>query len=562
MSKKITSFIKTLLFPCLAITLLLPISARAEQIPEFYTEITIFNDATLKITESIVYDFDAAERHGIFRDIPTNGIKITVTAVADENGEPYRYGTSRASGNLRVQIGDPDKTITGTHTYVITYAVENGLRFFDDHDELYWNLTGDAWPVAISKASAKITLPADIDHDNLKAICYTGQRGSQEQSCAWSRLDELNVAFAATRELNSGEGLTVALSWPPGLVARPAAFELFMRRLDNWYVIILIPIALFLILLTRYRRHYGESQIKKTVIAQYEPPDKLRPAQIMGLTRKRLIPRDITATMIDFAVRGYLKIEEIETKTLWKKTKDWRLIKQNDYTDDPNLTAYEIYLLKKIFGATDTRLISTLKNKFRPYLISLDKQLIKDLRHRDYFHPKLRRVPRIYLALAIGSAVVSVIFMRFSEPRYFMNMLLVAVGLFVIYGLHTRPRHTSRGNETLWQIKGFKEFMKTVHQDRAKFYEQTRIFEELLPYAIAFNITRQWAKNFEGIYTTPPSWYSGSLTAGAFSASSFGEHLNSTLTSFTTGLTGMSSSGFGGGGGAGGGGGGGGGGSW
>src|SRR5262249_49942381 len=59
---------------------------------------------------------------------------------------------------------------------------------------------------------------------------------------------------------------------------------------------------------------------------QYRPPDDARPAQVGVLIDERADPLDVTATIIDLGVRGYLKIEEVEKKSLFHKA-DWQLTK-------------------------------------------------------------------------------------------------------------------------------------------------------------------------------------------------------------------------------------------
>jgi len=127
------------------------------------------------------------------------------------------------------------------------------------------------------------------------------------------------------------------------------------------------------------------------------------------------------------------------------------------------------------------------------------------------------------------------------------------------------PRRTRKGAETLWKIKGFKMFMKTVDKDRAKFYEKENIFEKLLPYAIVFGITDIWIQRIKEIYgeeyfvNYTPVWYVG--TERYFNAKDFSSNIKDLSSAIATSVS-SSSSGAGGSGGAGGGSGGGGGGGW
>ena len=140
-----------------------------EQIQNFDTQIIINQDGTIGVEERITYDFGSLEKHGIYRNIPyikTNkeGKKFKLEfenfSVTDETGSRYKYDKSVSSGKINLKIGDADKTITGVHNYIIRYRVSGALTYFSDHDELYWNVTGNGWPVPIEQARATVTSPA------------------------------------------------------------------------------------------------------------------------------------------------------------------------------------------------------------------------------------------------------------------------------------------------------------------------------------------------------------------------------------------------------------------
>ncbi|HMK12570.1 MAG TPA: DUF2207 domain-containing protein, partial [Acidimicrobiales bacterium] len=213
----------------LAVTVLLTVtgggraSAQAdEQILDYRTTIEIEKDGDLHITEVIAYDFDSNERHGIFRDIPTRFefdskhdrvyplSNITVTA--EPPGTPTGVKVSNVGNETRIRIGDPDTTVTGQHTYTISYDVKGALNHFDDHDELFWNAIGTEWDVPIEHGEAIVSAPADIT----KVTCFTGPQGSS-LPCSSSNADG-NTARFAQDGLGPFEGLTVVAAIPPGAV--------------------------------------------------------------------------------------------------------------------------------------------------------------------------------------------------------------------------------------------------------------------------------------------------------------------------------------------------------
>jgi uncharacterized membrane protein len=197
------------------------VKAETEVIKNFDVNITIQKDGSLLITEKIIYDFGTNQRHGIFRSIPLKSVNgpqlyIKVLEVKDESGKLYQYITSITNNILKIKIGDPNSFVTGSKTYIITYQVYNAIRTFEDHDELYWNVTGNEWSVAIQNANASITLP-DSSIYNVRMDCFTGPYGSTQKNCTFNQSDS-NVNYSITQSLNINEGLTIVLGIPLGYI--------------------------------------------------------------------------------------------------------------------------------------------------------------------------------------------------------------------------------------------------------------------------------------------------------------------------------------------------------
>ncbi|MGH7792828.1 MAG: DUF2207 domain-containing protein, partial [Thermodesulfobacteriota bacterium] len=206
---------------------------QAEEIRNFYSEIFITKDASITVQENIEYDFGDELRHGIFREIPFEyqvdirnyNLRMDVNKVINFEGSPYNYKVTRGNGRVNVRIGDPDKEITGVQGYRIDYLVERAVVFFKDHDELYWNVTGNEWKIPIRKASAKVYLEGEMP-EGVKAKCYTGYYGSKEQNCTFKITPdgiEFNVfgAGESSRDFGPGEGLTIVIGLPKGVLKEP-----------------------------------------------------------------------------------------------------------------------------------------------------------------------------------------------------------------------------------------------------------------------------------------------------------------------------------------------------
>jgi hypothetical protein len=197
--------------------------AGLESITSYDTRIAIQRDGSILVTEQIVYDFGPDERHGIIRDIPVrfryNGsydriYRLEVRSVRSPDA-PSQYTVDSNGSSVRIRIGDPDQTVTGEHTYVITYLVGGSLNGFADHDELYWNAVGNQWDVPIYQASVQVTAPVAVS----RAVCFAGPLGSTG-SCEQAAISN-GVAHFAHTGLGPHEGLSVVVAIPKGVVAPP-----------------------------------------------------------------------------------------------------------------------------------------------------------------------------------------------------------------------------------------------------------------------------------------------------------------------------------------------------
>ncbi|HEX8099104.1 MAG TPA: DUF2207 domain-containing protein [Actinomycetota bacterium] len=585
--------------------LLAPIPAGAqfveEHIKSYDANITIQRNGTIEVIERIDYDFGSFPKHGIFRDIPVRlayddkydrVFPLHVQSVTGSPGTPADYKTTTEGGLLHIRIGDPDKTITGLHTYTIDYEVEGALNGFRDHYELYWNALGTQWPVPVNRATVKVKAPATID----RVTCFAGPLGSNLE-CAEHRFDG-PVANFSQSELNSYEGLTVVIALPVGsVVPRPAPILKerfnFARAFSYKGGAGLISAALLLLLLGwvgrtlwvngRDRRAVGSpididygtttSGGEQAVPlfesgdhpVEYGPPDGLRPGQVGTLMDEVANPLDVTATIVDLAVRGYLRIEEIPKHGIFGKP-DWRLVKLKEA--DAELLRYETALLNGIFEDGDQVELSGLKQKFVSRLHKVQEGLYSDAAKNKWFAKRPDKVRAGWilrgiglLTLGVGLTVLLAIFTHFA----LVGVPIVLAGLVMLAGAHAMPRRTPKGTGMIRRVHGFRTYIATAETREMQFQEKENIFSRYLPYAVVFGLTEKWAAAFAGLDDRPPDtsgWYVG---AHPFTVGTFGHSIESfsTVTAGTIASTpgGSGGSGFSGGS-SGGGGGGGGGGSW
>src|SRR3989339_1628868 len=539
-----------------------------EHIKSFQSEITINKDGTIDVKETIVYDFDYLEKHGIYREIPfikTNQdgkkyeLKFDNFLVTDENGKSQTFVKSWINEQLiRIKIGDADRLITGVHTYVISYKVFGALTYFSDHDELYWNVTGNEWTVPIRVSTSEVMLPIGIKKEDIKTACYTGVYGSKESLCSTELLswdDRPKIVIKSNGSLGSGEGMSVAISFPKNIVAvlEPKEFVSFW----NTWIGKLISFLFGLLALIWYvglpfyivYKWFKTGRDPKSTIgvttAWFDPPKTqdgkrfLTPGEVGTLGDETVDMKDISASIVDLARRGYLIIDE-------RKKGDFYLIKSKNV--DSSLLTYEKTILTKFFSGNEE--IRIKDEKLVSEVEQIKNEMYEQVVEDKLFDKNPQTTRTIYYVIA-GIALFT------------GNFFLAIVGF--LFG-RVMPRKTVFGAEAKNVAFSLKNFLSSQKRQLEFQADKQMMFEKLLPFAVAFGVERIWAKRFESLNITQPSWYHR-YSSSHFSSYMLVNSLNSSFRSISTAATPTRSSsgfssGFSGGGFSGGGGGGGGGGSW
>ncbi len=563
-------------------------------IDNFKSNITIQADGKVHVIEDISVDFNTLIKHGIYRDIPyIYYFENNDTAYADiqvlsvlQNNQTVTYKTSTYGNYLRLKIGDANKTLSEKQSYQITYLASGVIKSFEDHDELYWDATGNGWPVPITHAASTVTLP---QNGIIGSLCFEGPFGSTEK-CTAHVISQSKVSFESTQILNASEGLTIILGFTKGMVpilqvTPPVSSNTSSSSSSYSYTSYYSPdiyhtLSAFLAttllgLATSYflwYKHGRDTKGPSTIVVHYTAPNKLRPAEIGTILDERADTVDVSATIIDFATRGFLTITEQAKKWLFGST-DYILIKK--HKDIEGLEEYEKTLLSKLFDGKDSVKVSELKMEFYDDLAKVKQELYKDVVDKKYFDGNPETVRRKYIGLGVAIIMISLIgiFIGFFDTSGYLEGCswgLFATGFMFIILAMFMPKRTPFGRETYQKIIGFRMFMEKAENYRQKFFEKENIFNELLPYAMVFGITEKFAKALADLGVKPPepSWYIGTHP---FNPILFSSHVNNFSNSLTSAIASQprhnsfasSRSGFSSGGGfSGGGGGGGGGGSW
>ncbi|PIQ67326.1 hypothetical protein COY25_04585 [Candidatus Uhrbacteria bacterium CG_4_10_14_0_2_um_filter_41_7] len=514
-------------------------------IHNFHADLTIKEDGSLLVVETISGDF-LKEKHGIIRYIPvvydmSENLEATTDLalinIKDISNTDVPYSTSTEKNDFVIRIGDPNKTISGRYEYTIEYTVRGAFMYFDDHDELYWNVTGNNWPVAMKNVSASIHLPPGAFLTG--KTCFTGKEGSTVSNCSF-RDSGIKVEVTAT------DYLTLAIGFTPNVISEvlptiidkaelarlQAEKEARGAEIAKKYIVIanlfwLSPILIIAILKVLSQLFWPSVESNRAVIAEFKAPDELRPTELAVLLNGKIQKQDMSAFVVDMAVRGYLKISE---SNIGKKT-NIAVIKLKEA--DSNLRSWEEAFFTAMFRSS-TELdhqalgaqLSTVIGKTNQVIIN-ELVLQGYLKRNHYKNDKYLLVLLFiyFLILAFSGLVAMLAFANFVP---FFAMFIT--GLLLPFFRPKLIQYTEKGAEAAIKGQGLKLFINTAERYRLKWQEQENIFEELLPYAMIFKITDKWSKVFHDFYAetnqvrNKPDWYSGSNDS-AFDFSEMGSNL-------------------------------------
>lgn len=533
----------------------------------FNSDIFLNKDGSLRIEENITVNFDDGYYHGIYREIPLElkgnignyslGFRV-LEVLMDGEKIPVKKSTISYSGwqHLKLRIGDPEKTITGFHTYTIIYTVILGARYFNEHDELYWNITGNRWESKMDSVNFNVFFPEPVELSKDDIRIYHGSYGATETI--------QNYYLSSTSLSNSysnllaGEGITIAIRFPKGYLNKPSLMTVIFLKIRNnlpW----LLPIIIFFFLFNRWIKK-GKDLPVGPVMTRYEPPSDIKPAEAGTLFDQKVDNADIVSILFDLAQKGYIKIEEIEsTKILLFKSKDYKitLLKEPD-NELPQYYKKFYEGLKTVGGKSF--MMSDLQGSIYSTVSLVRTQIYSETAKKSLFYSNPERVRMSYFVIGFLLFFFG-IFSFAINPKLAFSLLLSGI-LSFIFG-PAMPKRTPHGNKKLSEILGFREFLSRVEKDKLlrMLEEKPFIFFDYIPYAISLGVLDRWAERFKGIDMQSPNWFVLTGYSGKMAVEHFATSFNNSLNNFSSymsppkgsssGLSGGSSGGGGGGGGGG-----------
>ncbi|MEJ2273340.1 MAG: DUF2207 domain-containing protein [Woeseiaceae bacterium] len=551
-------------------------AAADERILGFHSDILVFPDGMLEVTETIRVRAEGHQiRRGIYRDFPVeyedrlgNTYNITLEPLAVlRNDRPEAFHTVRSGRDVRTYFGSSDRFLDhGEHTYVFRYRVNRMLGFFENHDELYWNVTGNNWVFPIDAASATVHLQFAPPRDALMIDAYTGRLGSTAQDYSHFVDADGSVTFEAGNALPASHGLTIVVGWPKGFVTEPSGLTRVGWLLsDNRNLLVALAglILLFAYYIPVWRKH-GKDPEEGVAVTRYEPPAGFSPASLRYIRQMYYDDKVMTAAIVNLAVKGYLEISNDDGT---------HSLRQLPPTQASGVLAPGEKELYEALFAEGSEV--TLKNSNHKVLGSARSAHRQSLQ-QDYRQHYFRTNGLLNIPAALIVVVATVFAVKIGNgPTWPVIATIILSFLTMAFFAVIMRRPTLRGRKVLDEVVGFSDYLEIAEKDEMNLRnppEKTpRLFESLLPYALALGVEQEWSEKFAKVLAAirnpdgsgwQPGWYHGSFNTSnlAYSTNSMTSGLSSAVKSSVNPPG--SSSGGGGGGSSGGGGGGGGGGGW
>ena len=520
----------------------------------FDSAIKVNKDGSLTVRETQVANFtgtftflnrDLVGTKANFTDGRSYGrVRFKDIKVFDLNGAPYdSFEVQKIKNGTRVHI--TFNAFNERKGWIIEYRMTGAIIYSKDYDRLYFNTVSSDRSVPIKSSKTTVALSAGTDMTKVKTKEYVDSN-SPPGNISSGRDGDLLWWQAAN--IPAYAPVTIDVSFPKGLVAVPLTYRAgFGALMISLAALLALAVSAGMLLLWwRKGRDIGAPELD---VVQYTPPSDLKPMEVAFLSNESTGTSDITATIVDLAIRGKLVITEQEGGTILKHKEYGFQLKD---ASGAGLDSFEKEIMNSLFESGESVTQDDLKDKFYTHISGISEKVKEKVLAKGLFDGDPGKVKGHYNVIGLITLLLIVVLIysaRWIDPGYLYALIpgIVISGLMVIIVGLFMSRRTAKGSAELSYVNGFKEYMATAEAEEMKLMTPEN-FQTNLPYAMVLKVAREWAGKFADIYTSPPDWFH-SYPGATFSTLYLADSLTSMQTSVGSTLASSpSSSGSGGGG--------------
>ncbi len=481
-------------------------------------------DADVVETIKISYGSDRS-KHQFYRVLPLHyaikgvdhEVAVRIRSISCDGGKTKITSSDwAAGGELYMAISVPavsgdvaDKLGNVEHTFSIDYEIHRAVNFISGAPQLYLNVSGNQWSYPIKHVETEVQMPRGVDLSKVRvhSISTTGGGNPGTDPPVF---DSGKILFRTTN-LSSGDGVIIVADMPRGSVVLPSVLQEFVWNLQSIYQVFVLPVAV-VIILTGYWFLYGRDPGPvKAAALTWRPPDYLTPAELGTLIDESCDLSDVVSTVMDLAVRGFIKIRVVPFNgLLYLSNKDFQFTLLKKPTDK-ELKAHEQLFLSGLFGLSETTYLTALRGDFASYIPLLRHEIYQALLTEKQFErdPEVDR--RNFTT--VGAAVVTVGIALLVASAMHLGGKATAIGtvisgIILLAAAGAMPKRTAAGVTALRQAQIFQQNVTSGSAEiKTLAGEEPEAFSRYLPHAIVLGVGSKWARLFEQHLKEYPEWF-------------------------------------------------------
>jgi hypothetical protein len=374
------------------------------------------------------------------------------------------------------------------------------------NQQVRWQVAS-GWDTKVRLLRASFIAPNQPE----SVVCLAGAFGT-DSPCRSALTDSSQVLRVVQEGLPAGERVDLTVNLPAGTVGANAAFDdiattsafaLTAASGAGLGGLVLLLIGGFVLLwLARGRdaralaADVGPVELLMTGDGgrvAFASPDGVLPGQVGTVVDERVDVADVTATVVDLAVRNYLAVRETGPR-------DWVLVRRNP--PDVALTAYERTVYEQVLGDAPEVAVSALRG--RVDLSAVRAAMYTDVVSRNWFARRPDHDRSLWSLVGVLLAVVGVaatVVLALTVGHALLGLVLVVGGLGLALGARMMPARTKRGSVLVQQVRGLLNYLRTTEVSAIPPADREMVLSRSLPYAVVLGEVDGWVRRFGDLDT-------------------------------------------------------------